>query len=502
MVVDTDAGTVRFLVNGAPHPHACAGVTRAVRPAVFFYNRSEIRVHASGEAPATPNPPPPPAAAAAAADAHLATPVRPERPVSSGAAGLSAAAAMLQHAAPDVRLPAAGAAAAPAFGFDLELMRAAERSRRIIDELGGVAALAKVERGLLTFQPAGSEYLAVPMEPAISSGQHSFTFCVRRDSNDGSGVGLIADGRESCLKGLGFPNNGQHGIWWLRRFCSQVYSAERNEGRGATFRTGAVVTIKLDMDVGEAAFVVDGEELPYKARNIVGTVRPCVYAYGTGMRIQVEAVGASIGSGVASGARPVAEGLGGIELAPRASPTERLAAEARAWGLPPGAAAAQLGAAGGDAQLAVARLFSTAVARAQTPARQLGIGGPPPLDDGALPWLAIEVARVLRAHLPQAAQWACAPPPSEASLQRLMQGAAARLARPPPSGGSGRGGVGSAEAARRPAVGDRVRVTAVAAARALESADAETRFVRPYPGQCGLLVQDDGGSTPFKASLA
>jgi len=57
--------------------------------------------------------------------------------------------------------------------------------------------------------------------------QHSFTFCVRRDSNDGSGVGLIADGRESCLKGLGFPNNGQHGIWWLRRFCSQVYSAER-----------------------------------------------------------------------------------------------------------------------------------------------------------------------------------------------------------------------------------------------------------------------------------
>ncbi len=67
----------------------------------------------------------------------------------------------------------------------------------------------------------------VPMEPAVSSGQHSFTFCVRRDSNDGSGVGLIADGRESCLKGLGFPNNGQHGIWWLRRFCSQVYSAER-----------------------------------------------------------------------------------------------------------------------------------------------------------------------------------------------------------------------------------------------------------------------------------
>ena len=84
-----------------------------------------------------------------------------------------------------------------------------------------------MEGGLLPFQPAGSEYLAVPMEPAISSGQHSFTFCVRRDSNDGSGVGLIADGRESCLKGLGFPNNGQHGIWWLRRFCSQVYSAER-----------------------------------------------------------------------------------------------------------------------------------------------------------------------------------------------------------------------------------------------------------------------------------
>ena len=98
----------------------------------------------------------------------------------------------------------------------------------------------------------------------------------------------------------------------------------------------------------------------------MGTVRPCVYAYGTGMRIQVEAVGASIGSGVASGARAVAEGLGGIELAPRASPTERLAAEARAWGLPPGAAAAQLGAAGGDAQLAVARLFSSAVALSPT----------------------------------------------------------------------------------------------------------------------------------------
>ena len=148
------------------------------------------------------------------------------------------------------------------------------------------------------------------------------------------------------------------------------------------------------------------------------------------------------------------------------------------------------------------------MARAQTPARQLGIGGPHPLADDALPWLAIEVARVLRAHMPQAAtrtltltltltptrtltrtrtltltltptrtltrsrtrtltlnltanpnrnpnphmpqaaQWACAPPPSEASLQRLMHGAAARLARPPPAGGSG-------EAPRRPAVGDR-----------------------------------------------
>ena len=32
-----------------------------------------------------------------------------------------------------------------------------------------------------------------------------------------------------------------------------------------------MVTIKLDMDVGEAAFVVDGEELPYKARRILGT---------------------------------------------------------------------------------------------------------------------------------------------------------------------------------------------------------------------------------------
>ena len=30
------------------------------------------------------------------------------------------------------------------------------------------------------------------------------------------------------------------------------------------------MTIKLDMDVGEAAFVVDGEELPYKARSILG----------------------------------------------------------------------------------------------------------------------------------------------------------------------------------------------------------------------------------------
>ena len=109
-------------------------------------------MHASGEAPPTPNPYP---AAAAAADAHLATPVRPEHPASSGEAALSAAAAMLQHAAPDVRLPAAAAPAinTPAFGFDLELMRAAERSRRIIDELGGVAALAKVEGGLLTLTP-------------------------------------------------------------------------------------------------------------------------------------------------------------------------------------------------------------------------------------------------------------------------------------------------------------------------------------------------------------
>ena len=51
-------------------------------------------------------------------------------------------------------------------------------------------------------------------------------------------------------------------------------------------------------------------------------------------------------------------------------------------------------------------------------------------------------------------------------------------------------------------MGDRVRVTAVAAARAVESADAETCFVRPYLGQCGLLVQDDGDRTPFKAGLA
>ena len=51
-------------------------------------------------------------------------------------------------------------------------------------------------------------------------------------------------------------------------------------------------------------------------------------------------------------------------------------------------------------------------------------------------------------------------------------------------------------------MGDRVRVTAVAATRALESADAETCFVRPYLGQCGLLVQDDGDRTPFKVSLA
>lgn len=334
----------------------------------------------------------------------------------------------------------------------------------------------------------------VPMEPAVSSGQHTFTFCVRRDSNDGSGVGLISDGRESCLKGFGFPNNGQHGLWWLRRFCSQVYSAERNEGRGATFRTGAVVTIKLDMDVGEAAFVVDGEELPYKARNIVGTVRPCVYAYGTGMRIQVEAVGASIGSGVASGAMAAAEGLGlgAIEAASRASPAERLCAEAEAWGLPPGEAAAQLGAAGGNAQLAVAQLLAAAVARAQTPARLLGIGTP--FDADAVPWLALEAVRVLRAHLPQAAEWACAPPPSDAALQDLMRSAAARLGHPRLSGRSD-------EAARRPAVGDRVRVTAGAETRALQSGGVETRVARPDLGQCGMVVRDDGGSRPFKVSF-
>jgi hypothetical protein len=51
-------------------------------------------------------------------------------------------------------------------------------------------------------------------------------------------------------------------------------------------------------------------------------------------------------------------------------------------------------------------------------------------------------------------------------------------------------------------VGDRVRVTAVAETRALQSGDAETRFVRPYLGQCGLVVQDDGDSTPFKVSFA
>ena len=37
---------------------------------------------------------------------------------------------------------------------------------------------------------------------------------------------------------------------------------------------------------------------------------------------------------------------------------------------------------------------------------------------------------------------------------------------------------------------------------ALQSGDAETRFVRPYLGQCGLVVQDDGDSTPFKVSFA
>ena len=216
-------------------------------------------MQASGEAAATAT-----ATAAATTDADANAPERPLRPPD-----VVAAAAVLQQAASAAAIATAAPPAPVAFGFDLELMRAAERSRHIIDQLGGVAALAKVEGGLLTFQPTGSEYLAVPMEPAVSSGQHTFTFCVRRDSNDGSGVGLIADGRESCLKGLGFPNNGQHGIWWLRRFCSQVYSAERNEGRGATFRTGAVVTIKLDMDAGEAAFIVDGEELPYKARNIL-----------------------------------------------------------------------------------------------------------------------------------------------------------------------------------------------------------------------------------------
>ena len=104
---------------GVPHPHACAGVTRRVRPAVFFYNRSEIRVKASGEATIV-------------ADA-------PER-----------------HLPPAASADAAAAVAAvPAFGFDLELMRAAERSRRIIDELGGVAALAKVDDPL-PFTPAQS----------------------------------------------------------------------------------------------------------------------------------------------------------------------------------------------------------------------------------------------------------------------------------------------------------------------------------------------------------
>ena len=53
MLVDTDAGTVHFVVDGVPHPHACAGVTRPVRPAAFFYNRSEIHVQASGEAAVT-----------------------------------------------------------------------------------------------------------------------------------------------------------------------------------------------------------------------------------------------------------------------------------------------------------------------------------------------------------------------------------------------------------------------------------------------------------------
>ena len=191
-------------------------------------------MQASGEAAATAT-----ATAAATTDADANAPERPLRPPD-----VVAAAAVLQQAASAAAIATAAPPAPVAFGFDLELMRAAERSRHIIDQLGGVAALAKVEGGLLTFQPTGSEYLAVPMEPAVSSGQHTFTFCVRRDSNDGSGVGLIADGRESlkglaltltltltltrresCLKGLGFPNNGQHGIWWLRRFCSQAYSA-------------------------------------------------------------------------------------------------------------------------------------------------------------------------------------------------------------------------------------------------------------------------------------
>ena len=106
-----------------PHPHACAGVTQRVRPAAFFYNRSEILVQVFGEA-------------AVAADA-------PERPLPSA------------DAAAATNAPAPPPTPPPAFGFDLDLMRVAERSRRIIDELGGVAALAKVDapRHSLARQP-------------------------------------------------------------------------------------------------------------------------------------------------------------------------------------------------------------------------------------------------------------------------------------------------------------------------------------------------------------
>ena len=54
MMVDTDAGTIQFNIDGKDSKYMCKGITQPVRPAVFFYNSATVRVSCVGLEPLDP----------------------------------------------------------------------------------------------------------------------------------------------------------------------------------------------------------------------------------------------------------------------------------------------------------------------------------------------------------------------------------------------------------------------------------------------------------------